>query len=207
LLAQPGVRWILAGTAIASIGGYGALAFTPSFLVRSHHMTPAAIGFTLAMTIGIFGWAGTAFPGLLAQRWKPDDIGFGLRISSVALMLVLPFHIVFYLVPDLHIALMALIPRVFASAIFLGPCFAILQHQASADMRSQATALLLLVLNLVGLSLGPQLVGIISSLLQSRFGEEALRYALAIVSTAPVVPAAICFWLAAQALRTSKRTS
>ena len=45
-------------------------------------------------------------------------------------------------------------------------------------MRATASAILLFVINLIGLGLGPQAVGILSDLLYSEFGVESLRYAM-----------------------------
>ena len=48
-------------------------------------------------------------------------------------------------------------------------------------MRAMASAILLFVINLIGLGLGPQGVGILSDLLAATSGSESLRYALLIV--------------------------
>jgi hypothetical protein len=49
-------------------------------------------------------------------------------------------------------------------------------------MRALASALLLFILNLVGLGLGPLVVGFLNDLLEPRFGPEAIRYSLLIVT-------------------------
>jgi hypothetical protein len=49
-------------------------------------------------------------------------------------------------------------------------------------MRSVASAILLFILNIIGLGLGPQTVGFLSDALHPEFGEESLRYALLITS-------------------------
>lgn len=201
LWTRPAVAWVATGAAVASVGGYAAAAFVPSFLARSHHMTPSAIGITLAALAGTFGWAGTALPGLLADRWKPQDAGAGLKVASLGLLVALPFQPLFYLASDLSVTILAAIPPMFVSAIFIGPCFAAMQQVTDQNTRAQAAALLLLVLNLIGLGLGPQLVGLTSSLLQPLCGTNALRYALLIVATGPICPAAWCFWRAGRILQ------
>ena len=44
-------------------------------------------------------------------------------------------------------------------------------------MRSTASASFLLINNLIGLGVGPTLIGWLSVMFKSRFGDEALRYA------------------------------
>jgi predicted MFS family arabinose efflux permease len=193
-------RFIAAGAGLVSISGYSALAFVPSFLVRSHHMTPATVGLTLALTAGFVGMMGTMLPGLLADRFGKGDVRWGLYAAVLAIAFAMPIHPVFYLASDLRSVLAAMVVGAFCSSTFLGPCYAAVQGLAPPGMRAQAAALLLLILTLVGLGLGPQLVGIASDLLKPRFGVDALRYALLIAVT-PSILAAWCFWQATRTLR------
>ena len=68
-----------------------------------------------------------------------------------------------------------------ALCFYLAPTFAAVQSLAEPGMRALAAALLLLVGNLVGLGLGPVLVGLISDVLQPAHGVESLRLALLVV--------------------------
>jgi hypothetical protein len=45
-------------------------------------------------------------------------------------------------------------------------------------MRAAASAILLFVINIVGLGLGPPFAGILSDLLQPAFGPDSMRYSL-----------------------------
>ena len=49
-------------------------------------------------------------------------------------------------------------------------------------MRAIASAILLFIINIIGLGLGPQGVGIVSDLLAPTFADESLRYALLIIA-------------------------
>jgi hypothetical protein len=48
-------------------------------------------------------------------------------------------------------------------------------------MRAVASALLLFLLNIIGLGFGPQITGILSDLLREVAGNESLRYSLMVV--------------------------
>jgi hypothetical protein len=61
---------------------------------------------------------------------------------------------------------------------WLGPITAAVQHLAPAAMRSTASALFLLINNLLGLAVGFYYFGWMSDLLAPRFGEESLRWAI-----------------------------
>ena len=65
--------------------------------------------------------------------------------------------------------------------MFLGPTLAMTHGIVSLRMRALASAILFLVLNLIGLGLGPLFTGMISDALEPSLGSESLRYALVIV--------------------------
>ena len=56
------------------------------------------------------------------------------------------------------------------------------QGISALRMRAVAAGILLFIINIIGLGLGPQIVGILSDLLNPRYGDESLRYALLICS-------------------------
>jgi hypothetical protein len=61
---------------------------------------------------------------------------------------------------------------------WLGPVTAAVQHLAPAPMRSTASAIFLLINNLLGLAVGFFYFGWMSDLLRPTFGEESLRWAI-----------------------------
>ena len=66
-------------------------------------------------------------------------------------------------------------------------------------MRALASAVLLFLLNIIGMGAGPQAVGILNDLLNPSFGPEAVRYSLLSVAVAKVSAIAL-FLLAARTL-------
>ena len=61
---------------------------------------------------------------------------------------------------------------------WLGPITASVQHLVPAPMRSTASALFLLINNLLGIAVGFYYFGWMSDLLAPRFGDESLRWAI-----------------------------
>ena len=107
-----------------------------------------------------------------------------------------------YLWPDGRVALLvAGIPATLLGAMYLGPTFAMAQGLARSDMRAMVSALLLFVINLIGLGLGPQCVGLLSDLLKPTYGVESVRYALLWVVMAGALWATFHYVMAARTLR------
>lgn len=85
------------------------------------------------------------------------------------------------------------------------PTYATSQSLVPPHMRARATAILLFFLNLIGLGLGPWLIGELSDLLAPAYGELSLRWAL--VAAMLAYPAgAYCYWRASQAAGAASRT-
>jgi hypothetical protein len=83
--------------------------------------------------------------------------------------------------------------------MYQGPAFAVTQTLATPLMRSTAAAILLFVINIIGLACGPALTGFLSDALEPSLGQESLRYAL--MATSLILPwSAYHFWAAGKTL-------
>jgi MFS family permease len=94
----------------------------------------------------------------------------------------LPFIIGFLFSNDYTTGFIFFIPYFILAQMFMGPALSMIQSIVKPNMRATASALLLFVLNLVGLGLGPFLVGILNDQFQAQYGNEGIRYSLAIIS-------------------------
>jgi MFS family permease len=70
---------------------------------------------------------------------------------------------------------------VLCGASFLAPMMAITHKLMPLHMRALSSALLFLIMNLIGNGAGPFVVGVLNDLLAPRFGDEAVRYSLTLV--------------------------
>lgn len=77
------------------------------------------------------------------------------------------------------------------------------QTLSPVQMRAVSSAVKMLCLNLIGLGLGPLLVGVLSDLLSSLYGDDALSVALAYFSLVGLW-GSLHFWLCGRALAKQK---
>ena len=68
----------------------------------------------------------------------------------------------------------------------MGIIFAVLQSEAPVEMRSVVAAINLFVLNIIGMGLGPLMVGIVSDYMEPSVGIDSLRYGLLITTILPI---------------------
>ena len=193
----------LAGSLHAFVG-YGVGLFLPSFFMRIH-------GFGLAETatylflIGLTGMIGTFLGGFLGDRLGVRDKRWYAWVPGIATIAAVPFAVAFYLWEDPIVMLFLAIPGAILGPMYLGPTFGLTQTLVKPHMRALASAILLFILNLIGLGLGPLFAGFLSDQLRPEFGIESIRYALLIVAIGGNVWAALHYYLASRTLREDLR--
>ena len=197
---QRSFRWMAIGTSFSSFGGYAVIAFVPSFLKISHHLSGAQIGVALALLVGIPGALGTYLAGVFADRFGARDVRWNMYVPIIATCVGIPFAPLFYLSPNIVVALSAAIIPVMMGATYVGPAYSMAQGLVPLRMRARAVAILLLILNIIGLGLGPPVVGAVADLLQPALGADALRYAM-LTTILTGLMGAFCYWRATKTLK------
>jgi predicted MFS family arabinose efflux permease len=200
LWSQHSFRWIALGTGMSSLGGYAGIIFIPSFLGISHHMTLSEIGLALSLLTGAGGAIGTYMAGVFADRYGKNDIRWNMYVPICATFVAVPFAPIFYLAPSTAVALLAAIVPAMMGAAYIGPAYSMSQGLVPLRMRARAVAILLFILNMIGLGLGPPLVGKISDLLKPTLGADSLRWAL-LSTVITGLTGAFCYWRASRTLK------
>ncbi len=162
---------------------YGVGNFMPLFLGRVHGMPTIEIGWYYGLIAGIGGLAGTYFGGWASDRMskRTGDKTWYVWIPLISTLLAIPFALNSLLImPSGYIAAYSYLLPAFCGSWYLAPCLASTQFLVGVRMRAMGTAVLLFVLNLIGLGLGPMITGFVSDALEPSFGVDALRYAMAI---------------------------
>ena len=194
-------RHLAWAAALHAFIGYGAGTWNAPFLIRSHDMPITEVGSWLALISGV-GAIGTFAGGYLSDKISDStgDRRWYLWVPGISTLLMLPFQFTAYL----HGGLWAVIPALFIVSIlggmYLGPSFAMTQGLVTLRMRAVASAILLFVLNIIGMGLGPYFIGIASDLLAPTYEINSLRYALCLAVFANLW-AATHYFMGASSLR------
>ncbi|WEK00245.1 MAG: MFS transporter [Candidatus Sphingomonas phytovorans] len=179
LWRQRSYRYIVLGTAMSAFSGYGITAFVPAFLIRSHGMGATEVGLIFALIVGLGGGLGTYVTGRFADlAAKRGGIQRNLLVPAIAAVFSTPFWVPFFLSGNVVVAVAAAVIPISLSASFIGPCIATIQTITPPAMRARAAAIQLFVGNLIGLGLGPLVIGMLSDLMRPLLGADSLRYAM-----------------------------
>jgi MFS family permease len=191
--------------ALHAFYGYGAAAFNPSFYRRVHDFEQGELGSWLAGVSFFAGVTGTYLGGALADRFGRLDARWFVWIPGLATLAGIPFVLGTYLAPDRATSLLCLAGATLCGSFYYGPTFALTQNFVPPRMRAQAAAILLLIINLIGLGLGPQFVGWLSDQLAPSTGVESIRYSLVCTVTVAALWSTLHYVRSARTLRKDLR--
>jgi predicted MFS family arabinose efflux permease len=201
MLARKPAFWLLAlASAASSLCGYGLALWTPSVLIRSFQLDLLSTGNFLASLLVIGGCAGVFAGGWLADRLGTRDRGWYAKLPAIAWLISAPAWALGLMAPSLWLAWPLLLIANALNILWLGPVTTAVQHLVPRSMRATASASFLLINNLIGLGVGPLLIGRLSDALKATYGVDALRNA-AVACTAFYVIAALLMALAMKSLR------
>ncbi|MDE1466485.1 spinster family MFS transporter [Aurantiacibacter sp. D1-12] len=201
VLARKRSFWFLSfGAAMSSMLGYGIAFWLPSLLIRSFgfDLVQASQFFGALLLIG--GVTGVMAGGLLADRLGGRDRAFYSWLPGVGFFLGAPLFAAGISSDNAQLAfILFLLPQAL-SYIWLGPVLSAIQHLVVPAARSTASALFLLINNLIGLGGGIYALGALSDFLTPFYAEEALRYSM-LYALGLYAVAAILMALAGPSLR------
>jgi MFS family permease len=137
---------------------------------------------------------------VLADRWALSDARGRVWVPALAVGVAVPFGLLAFTTESRPAALALLIAPTLLGLMYQAPAFAVTQFLATPKMRATAAAVLLFVINIIGLALGPWVTGGISDALAPRYAEHSLAIALALVSCL-LAWSSLHFWLSGRSLR------
>ncbi|MCP3732731.1 MFS transporter [Sphingomonas sp. MG17] len=181
LFARPSFALLVPAMVATGLAEYSFFLWLPSYFARAFGETTIAIGTQLTLFQGVPLLAGTMLGGVLCDRLIRRDMRWMAWLPALGTLVAAASMCLLFLLRSKELALAMLIIPSIACGLYLAPAYAMIQTLAGARSRATATAVLTFLVNIIGLGLGPVLIGGISDLLHARFGDDSLRYALFVV--------------------------
>jgi len=175
---RPSMIHLTIASTIATFTGNGGIVWFGSFLYRTHHMGLAERSTYLSLVLGIGGVLGNLIAGLLIDGLGKKDVRWQVWVPAIAYLLAIPFTTVGLLIDDKMTCLMLMGIFTLVPTVYLVSLWTLTTGLVASRTRALASALLLLILNLIGLGGGPYLIGLLSEWLRPSFGDDSLRYAM-----------------------------
>lgn len=175
---------------------YGLGNFTTLFLMREKGMMLSEVAVYYALVLGIGMSGGIFASGYLTDKFTRKSKQAYALLPAFSLILAVPFYIGFVWAPGWQLSTLLLIGPTFLNYFYLSASVTLVQQEVKPNQRVMSGALLLLVMNLIGLGLGPTYVGIASDFFRESFPSNSLQIALYSLIPFYFIAIALFFWLA-----------
>jgi MFS family permease len=154
---------LIIGFSLMAAATYAIVSWVPAFLSRVHDWSPERVGAQFGIVLLIASTGGVFAGGFIASELMRRGIAAAnVIVAVVAGLLAIVFAVAYPLVPSGQFALILLAPALFFAAMPFGCGTATLPLVTPNRLRAQVVAIYLLVANLLGLTLGPTGVGLIT---------------------------------------------
>ena len=205
-VTNPVLMLMALGSGATQFITYGLGNFTALFLGREKGMSLQQIAIWYALTIVIGMGAGMLVSGRVIDRRVHQSKAAYASVPALSLVFALPLYVAFVWAPSWQLGLVFLTGAMFFNYFYLSSAIALVQEEVRPDQRVLASALLLLIMNFIGLGLGPTYVGWASTHFAAQGMPHALQ--LALYTLTPFYVVAILFFVAlARRLRREDRAS
>jgi len=161
----PAFRNLSFASGLHALVAYGLNNYYSAFLMRSHGMSIKETSTALAVITLTGGIVGTFLGGKLSDVFSQRNGGdprYQMWVPGIALLINIPVWLAALLVPDRHLVMVLMVPAIALGATYLGPSISATHQLVGVRERAVSGALLLFVLNIIGIGLGPIMSGFIS---------------------------------------------
>ena len=209
LLGRKSFVHLAIASGLCAFTGYGNAVWIPSLMARVHEVPLDERGYMMALLAGVISSIGTFLGGWLADTLstRRAERRWYLWVPVLGQTIGLPFILAAFMADSAWSLVWLAAPAYIFGSLWLGPIFAVVQNLSQPAMRAFASSILLFILNIIGLGLGPAIIGILSDLLEPTYGVEAIRYALIWVTVVVTLWGVLHLLLAAISIEKDMPTS
>lgn len=194
--SRPTLMLAALGSGATQFVTYGLGNFTTLFLMREKGMTLSEVAVWYALVVGVGMSAGIYVSGRVIDHFTRKSKLVYAMAPVISLSLAIPFYIGFVWAPTWPMALAFLIGPTFLNYFYLSSAVALVQEEVRPEQRVMSGALLLLVMNFIGLGLGPTYVGAASDFFRASHPHNSLQMALFTLVPIYLVAVGLFLWLA-----------
>ena len=177
-ITQKAMVFMLLGGVFVCVSANAFLAGVPLYFIRVHGVELGELGIALGLLVGGVGGVGAIVIGRLCDHLSAKDLRWRPWIIALTTLVALPFAAAFLLVETKTMAYALYAIPSFFGLIYASISYAAMQELVPPRMRSMSSAVMLLCLTLIGIGLGPVLVGILSDAFSAELGQRSIARAL-----------------------------
>lgn len=192
-------RMMFYGTALGGFASYGFGYWAPTLFVRAFDLTPKIAGARYGGPSFIAGITGAIVLGVLCDRLTSRDSRWPFRLCAIGLVGFGVTMLLLCFTNSVNIATALTLPAGLMAGGWVIAMQSALQDLLPSKMRATGSALWAFGLTFVGLAIGVQGVGVANDFFTAQFGNDAIRYSMALTLLA-TFPAALCILAAGKTM-------
>ncbi len=187
--------WVTLGQTFSIFVGYGFSSWKPSLYLRQFDLSQAEVGTVLGLMGLVAGVPSLIAGGFIGDRLIAKSLKLAVRCVGFAALLVIPFYALALMQNSWLVTTILLGVGLVFYQIGAGTSMSIALSSVAPNQRALAASFVLLFSNLLGLGLGPLLIGVISDAAVDSFGDNSLGFALGVCLISMVIAFAF-YWAA-----------
>jgi MFS transporter, Spinster family, sphingosine-1-phosphate transporter len=206
LFSDTVLRNLLLGTGMHFVAAGAVNAFMAAFIMRRFGLSATATGLSFGLMIGVTGVVGHMTGGWMTDRLAPRNPGAPLLLLSAGVLACVATMYFMVSMPVYPVMLGLIACQAFLASLYAGPSFSTLQGRIDDGQRATATAIMFFMMNGIGTSAGPLIVGMVSDSLAVNGATNWHTLRVGLLATIPFeLVAALLYFRAGRALRAGAR--
>lgn len=187
LLSRPAFLWMFIAGNVVAFASSPFYAFATPFLIRTHGFTASEAGLAFGLPQGLLGIAGMVLGGRGFDRAVQSGRGRLLFVPAVVFLVAAFTTLGALFAPAGWMAVALFTPAMFSFAFMLPWAFGTGHLVAGDGKQALASSLLMIGTGLLGPTLGPLLVGVVSDAATAAQLSDGLRLGMVVVPVASLL--------------------
>lgn len=173
-------RNILLSTSVMAFFSAGVLTWITPYFIRNFHLSTGVLGtwFSIAGFAGMFG---ALMGGYIASRFASEDEALHLKVNAMLYAVSCALLMLILVSKSSQTALTLYVVNSFVLSLSSAPVISAFLTSVPQHVRSLSFAVIGFFSSIIGLGLGPLLVGSLSDLFRHWAGDQSLRYAILVL--------------------------
>lgn len=202
--------WVLAGVTLTAFATYGLMQFNAPYFIRRFGLDYTQVGIIVGLIGGLSAGGGAMIGGVAADFLGARDRRWLSWLPALGLFIAVPLYALGYTQDSYQWAFGLLLIPGFFQYMHFAPSMATMHGLVTARMRASSTALILLIINIIGGGLGPFVTGLVIDMAAGDcVATEVVCQAQQVTATqaglflnvAILLPAGVCYLFAAKHIR------
>lgn len=180
-LSQRAMVSLLLGGVFVCVSANAFLTGIPLYLIRVHEVPINELGVALGLLMGGLGGIGAIVIGGICDKLSEKDLRWRPWTILITGLIAFPFIVWFLYAPDKQTAYWVYAVPGLVGLLYASISYTAMQELVPVRMRAMASAVMLLCLTLIGIGLGPVILGLISDFYAAELGVYSIQRALTII--------------------------